>query len=308
MKEEMSIDELLNGFVDGELTTREETEVRRLIENDPQIARRLQQLQKCKVLMNSLPASKAPAGILDGVRASMRAGTQQEMPQTYHKLTTSTKLFSRRLVSVAAMIGFVAVLTTVVITLSPTEGPDSTNSGPFVASASGFNGKLEMKTADFIAVDSFLKRTIEDNGFTDSLSEIRETNRHVYTIRCGKKGLDSLLADLDNIWDKLDSAKLLVETGEFGEQVAINEVTTEQISKIAGQQSFDKSIEVAKDFAVLNNVNGQLPGREILSSIDNKTGGLLKIDKPFLTSKIIEKRDVQDDEEKTVHLTIIINR
>jgi len=312
MKEEMSTDELLNGFVDGELTTRQETEVQRLIENDPQIARRLQQLQKCKVLMNSLPAAKAPVGMLDDIRASLEARTQQERPLASQKRTGTRNLLSQRMIAVAAMIGLVVVLTAVVFTIAPPETAPEGNEGiepsPSVMATTGFSGRLEMKTGDFVAVDSFIKRTIEDNGFTDLLSPTRETHRHVYFISCGKKSLDQLLADLDNIWDKLDSATLLVETGEFNEQVIVNAVTTEQIAKIAGQQSADRSIEVAKDYAVLNNMAKRLPGREIYSAIEERMGGLMTIHKPVLTKKTIEKQDVQEDGEKTIHLAIIINR
>ena len=38
MKENPNIEELLNGFIDGELTSREHTEVQRLIQHDRQVA------------------------------------------------------------------------------------------------------------------------------------------------------------------------------------------------------------------------------------------------------------------------------
>ena len=44
MKQNQNIDELLNGFIDEELTTRQHTEVKRLIKNDAQIAKRLKEL------------------------------------------------------------------------------------------------------------------------------------------------------------------------------------------------------------------------------------------------------------------------
>ena len=44
MKEKNNIDDLLNGYIDDELSPRQQTEVKRLITNDNQIAEKLQQL------------------------------------------------------------------------------------------------------------------------------------------------------------------------------------------------------------------------------------------------------------------------
>ena len=306
MKEEMSIDELLNSFIDGELTTRQETEVRHLIENDPQIAQRLQQLQKCKLLMRSLPTARAPVGMLDNIKASMEARTQQERPVTYQNRMATRSLLSLKMIAAAAMIGFAVVLTTVILTVAP-EGTGGVQS-PSIAAATGFNGKLEFKTKEFNAVDSFVTRTIEDNGYTDFLDPMQDTNRRIYFISCSKEGLNRLLADLDNIWDKLDSATLYVKTDDLSKQVAVNTVTAKQVAEIADQNSTDKSIEVAKDYSVLNSVAKEFPGRNIFSAIEDRTNNLMKINKPSLTEKIIEKPEIQDNGEKTIHLTIIVSK
>ena len=50
MKEIPNMDELLNSFIDGELTPRQQTEVQRLIAHEEKVAQRLRQLQKCKML------------------------------------------------------------------------------------------------------------------------------------------------------------------------------------------------------------------------------------------------------------------
>ena len=47
MSKSQNIDELLNGFIDGELTARQQTEVQRLITHNPEVEQRLRQLQKC---------------------------------------------------------------------------------------------------------------------------------------------------------------------------------------------------------------------------------------------------------------------
>ena len=64
-QENQNTEELLNSYIDGELTEREKTEVQRLISHDAQVAQRLRELQKSKMLVSSLPRAKAPAKILD---------------------------------------------------------------------------------------------------------------------------------------------------------------------------------------------------------------------------------------------------
>ena len=66
-----NIDELLNGFLDGELDDRHQTEVQRLLKHDKQIAERLKSLRNCKRIVSSLPYAEAPDGMLENIKASL---------------------------------------------------------------------------------------------------------------------------------------------------------------------------------------------------------------------------------------------
>ncbi len=308
MKEEMKIDELLNSFVDGQLTARQETEVQRLIDNDPQIAQQLRQLQKCRVLMSSLPIADAPAQILDNIKASLEVKAQHDMPELISQERTRTRnLLSQRVLAVAALIGLVVVLAAVLYTIAP---PETAPKRPDAMVVKDFRGKLELKTSDFVAVDAFINRVIEDNGLSGSLTPTREPNRRIYTLNCSKQGLNLLLADLRSIWSKLDTATLFVDTEVFGERIIVEAVTTEQITEIISRHDSNKYIEIAKDFAVLNNIAEHLPGREIASAIEVSTDDLIAIPKPILTSKqpTIKEPALPSKDEKIIQLTIIINR
>jgi anti-sigma factor RsiW len=70
-----NIDELLCSYLDGELPPRQQTEVQRLVARDPEVGRRLRQLQNCKTLISALPRAQAPAEMLDQSR-SRRASAQ----------------------------------------------------------------------------------------------------------------------------------------------------------------------------------------------------------------------------------------
>ncbi|MHC4425087.1 MAG: hypothetical protein ACYSYV_03195 [Planctomycetota bacterium] len=317
------IDELLNSLIDGELTARQETEAERLIAHDARIAQRLRQLQKCKMLVASLPRAEAPAEVLEGIKASLGAGTRLGEEPIHDEQTGKRQLLVRKVLSAAAMIGLAAVLATVIFTIvaPPTvpEGPvvavdrqppdevEVIGPNPGTVAASGFSGRLELKTNELVAVDAFIRRAIEENGLSGSLTSVREPNRRVYSLNCSKKSLNGLLGVLSYDWDKVDSAKLFVETEIFGESVAIDAITTEQIAEIAVQADTNKSIAVAKDFALVNNMTRSLPGREILPSIEDRISGLITIPRPVMT-KGSQEPTPQVEGENTVRIRIIISR
>ncbi|MHC4418228.1 MAG: hypothetical protein ACYSU6_06535 [Planctomycetota bacterium] len=117
-----------------------------------------------------------------------------------------------------------------------------------------------------------------------------------------------LLTDLEPIWSRLETGTLSVETDQFGGQVVVEDVDAGQISEIINQDSVEKGIEVARDFATLNSMAELLPGREVLSAIDDTKPDLLTIPKPVLTSsaKTMSKGKSRGEEVEDVHLTIVV--
>lgn len=306
MKENPDIDELLNSFIDGELTGGQRMEVERLIASDESIARRLRELQKCQVLMGSLPCAEAPAKVLEGLRASLSGGTLlSERP-----VTSGERAGTRRLLAAAAMIALAVVLTAVIHTiLAPETAPDVMKPRPGLAAASGFSGRLELKTNALVAVDAFIKRAIENNNLSASAVPARQEEQRVYFLECSKDDMNLLLADLEYMWGELDSATLFVDSEVFGRPEVVNAVTTEQIAEIIDQDSTEGRIGLAKDFAALNSIAEHMPGKEIMAAIDGESRSLITIPKPLLTGKrkTITKPPGQEQDEKTVRLTIIVN-
>ncbi len=325
MKENPNMDELLNSFIDGELLTRQKTEVQRLIAHDEKIAQRLRQLQKCKMLLNSLPVAEAPPQILENVKASLAGKTQLfEQPTAFDEHLGARHLLGRKLFAAAAMLGLVGILTAVVYTIvapTVTQGPvaveprelppkiEVVEPAPIIVVAAPFSGRLELRTSYLPAVVAFINRAIEDNVPSDEWIASDQSNlREPHTLICSSESFNLLLAELDNIWDKLDSATLVVDTEVFGEQVVVSAVTAEQIAGIVNQDDSKRRVEVAKDFAVLNNIAEHLPGREILTAIDDTTVDLITPPKPRLTGgpKTIKKSTTRTEADKNVRLTITV--
>lgn len=324
MKENPEIDELLNSFIDGELTARQQTEVQRLMAHDAKIAQRLRQLQKCKMLVNSLPVVEAPGEILEDVKVSLEKRTLLgEQGADFDERAGARHLLVRKVMAAAAMIGLVAVLAMVVYTIL---APETVLEGPVAIEgrklpgeieairprpsmvAVEFNGRLELKTSVLVAVDAFINRAIEDNGLSVSISPARQQDKSVYSLRCSQDGLNLLLTDLDSIWEKFDSATLSVETEAFGRQVVVEAVTAEQIAEIVNQDSLQRRTEVARDFALLNDTAERLPGREILAAIDDGSRHLITIPKPVLTSsqRTTKKPAGRAEDEQKVRLSIVV--
>jgi len=325
MKENSNIDELLNSFIDGELPARQQTEVQRLIAHDEKIAQRLRQLQKCKILLSSLPVTEAPPQILENVKASLAGRTLLvEQPTAFDEHLGARHLLGRKLFAAAAMLGLVGILTAVVYTIvapTVTQGPvaveprelppkvEVVEPAPIIVVAAPFSGRLELRTSYLSAVVAVINRAIEDNVPSDEwIASDRSDVRKPHALICSSESFNLLLAELDNIWDKLDSATLVIDTEVFGEQVVVGAVTAEQIAGIVNHDDFKRRIEVAKDFAVLNNIAEYLPGTRVLTAIDDTTVDLITPPKPRLTGgqETIKKSTTRTEADKNVRLTITV--
>lgn len=215
--ENQNIEELLNSFIDGELTEREETKVQRLISHDAEAARRLRELRKSKILVSSLPHAEAPAQILENVKVSLEIGTQSaeraRSEEPSDSRTGARHLMFRKVLAAAAMVGLVAILGSVIYTIVTPE-PDSNIAVPAVA----FDGRLELKTDALRTVNTFIDNAIEAKGLSDSIKLTSQGNKRVYSITCNQEDLNSLLADLATIWERCDSKTLFVNTKTQGER------------------------------------------------------------------------------------------
>lgn len=347
MKEDANIDELLNSFLDGEATERERTEVERLIAHDPEIAKRMGELEKCRMLVSSLPYAEAPAEIVEQVKASVENMPVRTLEtEEFDEREGERQLLIRQVVSVAAIVALVAVLGVVIYTIL---GPESFSERPMAAEdlklpakrievepegtaphlaataekpteeierfLKGFSGRLELKTRTLIAADASIKRSIEDSRLAQYVASKRDGGQRVYTVAGSREAVNLLLSDLANIWERFDSTRLLVETGQADEKVVVDNVKTEQIAEIIKQDNPEGRIKVAKDIATFNRIGEQLPGKEIFAAISYESGDLLTIPKPVLTSAV--RRPVESEKpvtkpargaeaEQKVLLTIVV--
>ena len=323
------IDEMLNAYMDGELSERQQAEVQRLIAHDSVIAEKFVQLQRQSELVKTLPSEKAPADILYKTRQSLEKrallGTDAH---SVAERAGEKELYMRKMISAAAMVALVAALGIVIYTiLSSPKPPAVPVAGDFpaptiekvtpkeitpeipatVVSFMPFYARLEISTAQPGAVNSVITKALEANSFA-ALSPQRLVDRTIYYAKCSKETLPIFLAELEKAWPKFSLANFYLETQTMGSSVAVKNVTTEQIITIAGAEDFLSRQHHARKFAAQNEMEQlKLANRYFaVNKIDIPES--LAIEKPVLTWEDNGEVKIEPltEENTNLNLTIII--
>jgi anti-sigma factor RsiW len=311
MNEQANIDELLNGYVDGELTERQQIEVRRLISHDGQAAERLRQLERCRMLVGSLGRADAPADTLARVKASLESRRlMREHSSVFEQRRGVMHLFARKVLTAAAMLGLVAVLGVVVYTIvAPIDKPyvPIAEGGKALAGTvapAPFYASLELEPSSPAAVSAF-QRAIIDNGLSDCFAAATQGSKSIYTLTCSRGDFKAFLGDLTDSWDRFGSRTLSVETDRFAERVTIRSVTLRQIADIVGQNSVDKRLELARDISLSNWMDRLMPGRDIEVALGSESN--LIMPKPVLATGQgpVRKSSNAVKESEKVQVTIV---
>ncbi len=294
MKPNSNLDELLSSFMDGELSPRQRTEVQRMASHDPEVARRLRQLQNCRSLFCALPVAKAPNDLLEQIKMSLeRHSLLQEQPAVRRHSIGAWQLAFRRLVAAAAVLVLMGVLGVVVyqiVSPVPQGTPplasdirslsggarDRTTVIPLTVADAGFTGRLELRTARLAYVDTFVARAIENSGLSGQDRSDVVGNQRVYRVMGTREEVNRFVATLSGVWQNFEGAVLQVDRPENAQAPVIVEgVTPEQAAGIVAQNNTQASIEAAAGCAVMNRVAQAMPGGEIRSLIQDDPGSLL---------------------------------
>ena len=332
MKFNSNIDELLNAYIDGELSPRQLTEVQRLIANDVNVREKLNELRQIKAMVNSLPTENAPEELFGEIKASLeRTFLLSHEKPTHDKIKGVMHLFFRKVLTAAAMLALVGLLGYVVYTIIQ---PDAGTTAPFaqenikqptesvieqtpaievaqetpitveppvadaekatavdtvaitqVIAAEDFNAVLELKTANLLAADAFIKRTLMDGGLESTVSEAN--NVTTFVINSSPAKIAGFAEQLYSLWPQLDSSSLTVAQNNT-DKITVNKVGTAQIVQIFKQQNTAETIQIAKDFAASNSAFST-GGEETKvateqQKTDEPTPAEQPIPKPVLTS------------------------
>jgi hypothetical protein len=333
MKSDPNLDELLGSFMDGELSPRQRTEVQRLAAHDPQVARRLRQLQNCRSLYCSLPMAKAPGDLLDQIKTSLeRQSLLQEQPLLRRRSVGVLTLAFRRFVSAAAALVLIGILGAVIYQIvSPipqipqggvgsqvAEQPPSVARPaapvvpPTAVADAGFTGRLELRTARLVQTDTYVARAIENSGLSGRAEPGLMDKRRVYQVTGSRESVNRLVASLSGVWQNFESTALRVDRPQSSDPaVTVEAVTPEQAVGIVAQSSTEASLAAAVAYAMMNRMSKNLPGNEIRPLIQYEPGPLLaalSIPKPKETGPdtSVPAPQAPADGKAQVSLTIVL--
>ncbi len=320
------IDNLLNGYLDGELGPREHTEVKRLLLNDKSVSLRLKELEKYRQLMACLPQEEAPSFIMENIREKIKNTTPPPAIkyETHPSKEGFKQLVIRKVFAAAAMLILAAFLGGVIYSIV---APEKYAEKPMIVNSDtdtkllneenrpaglselppvnySFEATLEFNTKNRRSVTAYIQRTIAENKQVLLIEQIAEKKDSSFAITGSKQGLSTFLADLASQWVQLGEAWLYVENQHKKPKILVSNITPQQIDKIASGENSETIIAMAEDFALLNRMSAPVKKQGLV--ITNDEIELMPAPKPVLTSNPVMDKNTSASVEKEFLLTIVI--
>jgi len=331
-RKDPNIEELLNGFLDGELSPAEDDYVQQLVSQDKDAAALLRRLERCRMLVSSLPPAEPPAEVVAQIKASLQSrlvGSDAKSVFAPNKIG-AFHLFARHTLAAAVMIGLVGILAVVIYRImapaaqspspvallpqpikitAPQASPSDATKTVSAENNAGIGFySLRLATADYTAADSFINKLLDESPWLQYNVAKEPAKRSVYRVLCSKGALDALVSDLSPVWPKFDSATFVVHSADVDQPVSIRHIRPEQITEIANQDTADGRIRLAKDFAFLNNAGQTTPAEKMFALSSRDYPVLTAIPKPALTSgqKLIPDVPKGAFDQVRIDLTIVV--
>jgi len=313
MKDHEQIDELLNSYLDDELDDRKINELKRLVDHDSAIREKLESLSKARTLLRSVPAEAAPEGMLENITHQLERQVLLDDTADYSYKAGKRHLLLRRIMTAAAVLVLISALSVIVFDIFvPKSSRDQIFAGlakkepkteilyerPFAdiqtveykkvtsqySSRVPLAAKLVFDTSAPIEADTFVGKAIMNRQLFAYVSLIdRRAGSISYVIDCDRPDLINLIQDMKFLWQSSKYVTLKVGTDNFGRYITLDNTTASQAVEIFAADNYSQRIRMAKDLAVINQLqpNNPLKSYAKISDIDYN---LLIPDKPVLTS------------------------
>ena len=214
------IKEMISSYIDNELSERQHTEIKRLIDHDAELQEYYTRLIKGRTLIASLPQESAPESITKFVISKIeRDMILDEHSRGFGESVGKKQLYLRKLIAVAAMIAMMAVLGFVVYQIV---GP-STNTPQMMAMNESRSAvlksaatdevvtyNLNMKASNMADSMKIMNELISHNLLESSTIIKKDDNRSEYKIACTGTQAENLIRELGTNWDKFQSPSLVI--------------------------------------------------------------------------------------------------
>lgn len=272
--------ELINGLLDGQVTTAERSHLERLMQHNQALRAYLRQIQVCRGLVGMLGHESAPADTWERVRCKLeRQSLLGGTPDMVAKRPTG-RLIGLAVALAAGLLIVMGVAYIAYWALGPAARPIQT--GP-VATSLTISGRLELGVSSLEDVGMFMDRTLQELGL--GYKAYASGQRHVYHIRCDNAGLRELMRELSDVWPRFDQPTFYLTGSTPAEPIEILAVSPDQISLIMQQSDQEACIRLARQVAVENSLSTVVPGQEVLAmAIGTEREGFPGLPRPVLTS------------------------
>ncbi|MFC1762429.1 anti-sigma factor family protein [Planctomycetota bacterium] len=306
MKAHANNEELFNSYVDGELSPRERTEVKRLAANDPAVYRQLRQLRNTRIMLRSLPREEPPAEIAENILALLErkslldaSPTSADRPQRY--------LVLRRVRAAAAVLMLLTGLSVLVYSImAPTDSPTqiaAVDKDVEIRTESVLSSNQEtprqihstfgLHLAASTDLASLLEGVIARQGAAVAVERVKNPGRQEFQLAGSRSALGAILMELNSVWGAVNQADFCVSGPSTDQVVEFPDASPLLVARVLNQGTPKDSWIVAKEIAAANERgSGQMPAI-----------------KPVLTSGTEEESDsrhqLMEGDERT-QLTIVL--
>jgi len=236
--EKEKIRELINAYIDNELSERQHTEIKRLIDHDEELQEYYNYLIKGRTLIASLPQESAPESIAKFVINKIeREMILNEYSRGVNDAVGKKQLYMRNIMAVAAMIAMIAVLGFVILEIvGPSANPVqivSLNKSKSSIASQATTYKLNMNTKDIADSTKIMSELIYHNLLESNTVIGKDGNHSEYKIVCTAAQAENLVRELSASWDKFQSPSLVI-AAHGNSPVSVENISAQKMLTMLG--------------------------------------------------------------------------
>lgn len=270
-KDDLEKSQLLNGYLDDQLSPRQITELKRLLSHDPQMSQDLEQLARQTQLLRTLPVESAPQGMAEDIKSALERRFILNRT-TSHPAAAHWRNGLRRIAAVAALVlvPMLALGLVVYTILRPTPGPSGAQQIQSIALLdrnpipdnpvdvlADCTPILQFQTAQPIAAADFIEKKIHAMGLMNVTVGQRESDRASYKITCSQQYIEALIEQLAELWPRCEKTTYALLSKDGTKPLAqITQIQTRQVLEMLSQNSSADAVRLA---LAINEQNIQNP-------------------------------------------------
>jgi hypothetical protein len=258
-KEHLDKEQLLSAYIDGQLTPRQLTELKRLLAHDSLFQKELEAMEYQRRLLQSLPVETAPAMMAEEIRTVLER--RFILADSVHHVDKSGLwgLRVRKVAAAAAMILLpLLVLGAVVYTiLQPSEPVPGMISEPVTMKIESaveplFSAVLQFQTSQPIAANDFIEKKIHTLGLMNFTTPQRQSDRTSYKIVCSRQYIEGLVGELEELWPRCQKASYAILDAGTNQPVRVESIDPQQTLAMIGLADISAAAKLAQNISEQN--------------------------------------------------------